>query len=471
MRSRDGHPENEESSSPSLWWDGLARPHAEPPLETDLATQYAIVGGGYTGLWTAYFLKKAKPDADIVLVEAQRIGHGASGRNGGWLMGAIEGASSFTDDRGGLSEATRYQLTQLVTRAGETLASEGIDCDFHHGGCVMAAARHTAQIGRARKLLEHFRGLGFGESDYQWLTPGELSDRIQVVSPGGGVFTPHVARLHPAKLVIGLAHVVKSMGVRVFEYTRAHDIQSGVVRCDRGTISAEKIVVATEGYSESGNPLHRRLIPVQTGMVATEPLSEAQWSTIGFHQRETFADCTRAATYLQRTADDRLVIGARGHYLPGGLPQHVLRDSTAIRQHRERIALSLFPQLQGVRFTHCWGGSVGVPRAWRPHVLYDTETGMGSAGGYVGEGVGASFLFGQTLAELITGQDTERTAMPWVKHRSIAVLKSWEPEPLPRAGLNATMMLFGAEEWLLDRYGNGWPARIAGWACDRLERH
>ena len=236
MRSRDGHPENEESSSPSLWWNGLARPHAEPPLETDLATQYAIVGGGYTGLWTAYFLKKAKPDADIVLVEAQRIGHGASGRNGGWLMGAIEGASSFTDDRGGLSEATRYQLTQLVTRAGETLASEGIDCDFHHGGCVMAAARHTAQIGRARKLLEHFRGLGFGESDYQWLTPGELSDRIQVVSPGGGVFTPHVARVHPAKLVIGLAHVVKSMGVRVFEYTRAHDIQSGVVRCDRGTI-------------------------------------------------------------------------------------------------------------------------------------------------------------------------------------------------------------------------------------------
>ena len=165
------------------------------------------------------------------------------------------------------------------------------------------------------------------------------------------------------------------------------------------------------------------------------------------------------------------MIGARGHYLPGGLPQHVLRDSTAIRQHRERIALSLFPQLQGVRFTHCWGGSVGVPRAWRPHVLYDTETGMGSAGGYVGEGVGASFLFGQTLAELITGQDTERTAMPWVKHRSIAVLKSWEPEPLPRAGLNATMMLFGAEEWLLDRYGNGWPARIAGWVCDRLERH
>ena len=184
----------------------------------------------------------------------------------------------------------------------------------------------TCRSRERKNILAGFHGLGFGEDDYRWLTPTELSERIQVANPGGAVFTPHVARIQPAKLVTGLARVVKSLGVRVFEHTRAHDIHSGVIHCDRGTIQAGQIVVATEGYSEAGNPLHRRLIPVQTGMVATEPLSEAQWSGLGFANNETFADCTRAATYLQRTADNRLVIGARGHYQPGGLPQHGLGD-------------------------------------------------------------------------------------------------------------------------------------------------
>ena len=471
MEAATPHPDAQQAASPSLWWDGLERDAAEPPLETDTTADIAIVGGGYTGLWTAYFLKQIQPDLDVVLVEAKHIGHGASGRNGGWLMGALEGYDAFTGDSGTLPTAARQQLTQLVSRAGEILVKEGIDCDFHHGGCIMAAARHNVQIARAKKFLAGFHGLGFGEDDYRWLTPTELSQRIQVANPGGAVFTPHVARIQPAKLVTGLARVVKSLGVRVFEHTRAHGIHSGVIHCDRGSIQAGQIVVATEGYSEAGNPLHRRLIPVQTGMVATEPLSDMQWSGLGFANNETFADCTRAATYLQRTADNRLVIGARGHYQAGGLPKHGLGDTRATGQQRERIALSLFPQLKGVRFTHNWGGSVGVPRDWHPHVIHDTFSGIATAGGYVGEGVGASFLFGQTLAELLTGHDTDRTRMPWVARRSLEELKRWEPEPLPQLGLKATMMAFGAEEWLLDRYGEGIPAKAAGWLCDQLDPH
>jgi glycine/D-amino acid oxidase-like deaminating enzyme len=259
--------------------------------------------------------------------------------------------------------------------------------------------------------------------------------------------------------------------VRVFEHTRAHAIHPGVIRCDRGSIQAEQIVIATEGYSEAGNPLHRRLIPVQTGMVATEPLSDAQWSGLGFANNETFADCTRSATYLQRTADNRLVIGARGHYQPGGVPQHGLGDSPATGQRREKIALSLFPQLAGVRFTHNWGGSVGLPRGWHPHVIHDAYSGIATAGGYVGEGVGASFLFGQTLAELLTKEQTDRTQMPWVTRRSLEELKRWEPEPFPQLGLKATMMAFGAEEWLLDRYRGGMPTKAVGWLCDQLDPH
>ena len=465
------HPRTQQAASPSLWWDGLERDSAAPPLETDTTAAIAIIGGGYTGLWTAYFLKQIQPNVDVVLVEAKHIGHGASGRNGGWLMGALEGCHAFVDDSGTLPDAARQQLTQLVSCAGEVLAKESIDCDFHHGGCVMAAARHEAQVARAKKMFDGFQRLGFGEDDYRWLTPSELSARIRVAKPGGAVFTPHVARIHPAKLVTGLVRVVKSLGVRIFEHTRAHAINAGVIYCDRGSIQAEQIVIATEGYSEAGNPLHRRLIPIQTGMVATEPLSNAQWSDLGFADNETFADCTRAATYLQRTADNRLVIGARGHYQPGGIPQHGLRDSPAIGQQRERIALSLFPQLRGVRFTHNWGGSVGMPRSWHPHVIHDPYSGIATAGGYVGEGVGASFLFGQTLADLLTDKDTERTWMPWVQRRSLEELKRWEPEPFPRLGLKAAMMAFGAEEWLLERYGESLPARTVGWLCDQLDRH
>ena len=124
-----------------------------------------------------------------------------------------------------------------------------------------------------------------------------------------------------------------------------------------------------------------------------------------------------------------------------------LGDTRATGQQRERIALSLFPQLAGVRFTHNWGGSEGVSRCWHAHVIHDTHSGIATAGGYVGESVGASFLCSQTLAELLTGEDTDRTRMPWVTRRSLEELKRWEPEPFPRLGLEATVIAFAAEEW------------------------
>jgi glycine/D-amino acid oxidase-like deaminating enzyme len=463
-------PETEVASA-SLWWDGLTRPAPEPPLETEIDAQYAIVGGGYTGLWTAYFIKQLEPKANVVLVETQQIGHGASGRNGGWLMGSLEGLSAFTDTDGTLAESARNTLTRLVSDVGDTLAAAGIDCDFHHGGCIMAAARFEAQTERARKTLRYFRQLGFSGEDYQWLSPQHLVERVLVAKPGGAIFTPHVARIQPAKLVTGLAEAIKKRGVRLFEHTRAHTVSAGRVLCDRGVIRADHIVIATEGYSEQGSPLHRRIVPVQTGMVATEPLSAIQWNDIGLHGRETFADFSRAATYLQRTADNRLVVGARGHYQAGGLPQHSLSDEDALRKHREKVALSLFPQLRGTAFTHSWGGSVGVSRAWHPHVIWDASQRMATAGGYVGEGVGASFLFGQTLAELLTDHPSERTHMPWVQRAALSGLKKWEPEPFPRWGFNALMGTFRVEEWLASRYGRSLPSEMAAKLCDWLTPH
>ena len=194
-------------------------------------------------MWTAYFLKQKQPNADVVLIEAQHIGHGASGRNGGWFMGTLEGLSAFADSKGELLPAARAQLNTLVSRAGQVLSKEGIVCDFHHGGCVTAAARHTSQIARARKTLAHFQSLGFSEDDYRWLTPEALTARVQVANPGGAVFTPHVARVQPAKLVMGLARVVKALGVRVFEHTRANNIGPERIDCDRGSVSATRLLL------------------------------------------------------------------------------------------------------------------------------------------------------------------------------------------------------------------------------------
>ena len=140
------------------------------------------------------------------------------------------------------------------------------------------------------------------------------------------------------------------------------------------------------------------------------------------------------------------MIVARGHYLLGAVPQHALADSSAIGQTRKGIAFGLFPQLSGVRFTHSWGGSVGVPRGWHPHVVNDTKSRLATAGGYIDEGVGASFLLGQMLAELLTEQQTERTQMPWLNLGCKADLRRWEPEPLSGLGVKATKMAFTAEK-------------------------
>ena len=200
-------------------------------------------------------------------------------------------------------------------------------------------------------------------------------------------------------------------------------------------------------------------------MVVTEPLSDAQWSDIAI---TTKPSPTSRAPRPSAT-DSGSAPGHRctRHHLPGGRPQHALADTTSIGQHRQQIALNLFPQVGA--FTHNWGGSVGVARS-RSHVIYDPFSRWEQQAD-IREGVGASFLFGETLADLLTGASSALSEMPWVQRRAIGELRRWEPEPFPHLGLNATMLAFGAEEWLLDRFGEFWPTRAIGWLCDKLDQH
>ena len=399
------------------------------------------------------------------------MGHGASSRNGGWLMGAVENQPAFAGQDGRLAEPALRQLTQLVGRAGRLFAEHGIDCDFTHGGALMTAARHPGQTEHARSELNMFRALGYGEQDYRWLSPQQMRQRVSVAHCTGGLFTPHVARIQPAKLLLGLAQAVKAMGVTIHEHTPARRIDSGRVVTDRGTLTAEHIVLATEGYSEhESNPLNRRLIPIQTGMVATESLPADLWQQIGLKRYETLADFSRVPTYLQRTADDRLVIGARGSYHPQGRPQHALGDAVPHLGKRQRIGEALIPLVRGAKITHCWGGSVGVSRQLCPHIIVDRPSRMITAGGYVGEGVGASFLFGETVADLLLNRDSELTTLPWVREGSLdAALPRWLPEPLPYFGVKLIEGLFAADEWSNKRYPGSAVSHALGWCCEQMD--
>ncbi len=421
---------------------------AQPPvIEGEEHCDVAIVGGGYTGLWTALFLKQLAPQLDIRLLEARHCGHGASGRNGGWLMGSVEGLHRFTNSTGQLSPQIRAVLGELVTDATETIAALGIDCDLAHGGAVMGAARYPEQLERARQLMADLTALGFSEDDYRWLDAEQTTARVSARGMTGGVYTPHVATLNPWKLVRGLAEAAIAQGITIYEHTPALAIQPHRVQTAQGTLAAAWVVVATEGYSGPESPVRNHLLPVQSGMVATEPLDHSQWQELGFEQREAFSDFSRASTYLQRTADNRLVVGARGSYKLGRRCQHDLAANQRDTVRRIALARQLFPALTDVPFTHAWSGTLGIPRQFAPHLVIDQKQGLATAGGYVGEGVGASFLFGWTLAELITGNTSIRTQMPWIQRGNVGdALRRWEPEPLPWLGFYTTMAAFDLEE-------------------------
>ncbi|MFV8816785.1 NAD(P)/FAD-dependent oxidoreductase [Haliea sp. E17] len=460
------------------WFDSLTNgAGARPSLQQDIDVDIAIVGAGYTGLWTAYHLKQLKPELSIVILEAEHVGFGASGRNGGWLMGEIAGLDSYLAARNEDLRTLAYrEVHSIPARAGEVLQREGIDCDFAHGGAIYAAARYPGQLAMARAHLAALRAAGHSEADYRWLDADELRQLARVAGGRGAIFTPHVAAVQPAKLVTGLASVVERHGVRIHEGSRVIASSAGELHTATSRVRAPVVISALEGYgagadsaTKSGRPF---ILPFQSGMVISEPLSAAIWDEIGLAGRQVLSDYSRLATYVQRTQDDRLVFGARGGYRFGGKPISSFSGDDPAFETRRRLARSFFPVLEQAAFTHAWGGTLGIARRFAPHVVYDRARGEGTAGGYTGEGVGASFLFGLTLAELVLDQDSVRTCLPWVfRGNSADVLRRWEPEPLRWLGFKAAWGVYGWEESVLSRGSAGrWHKRLAGMAGAAVAR-
>jgi glycine/D-amino acid oxidase-like deaminating enzyme len=444
----------------SFWHDTVPG-SLEPgdPLPGDLDADVAIAGAGYTGLWTAYYLSRADPALKIVICEREIAGFGASGRNGGWCSALFPASlGKLARMAGADAAAAMYRAMQAtVDEVGRVAAAEGIDCHFAKGGMVQLA-RSAVQLDRASEEVAEARSFGFGEEDLRLLSAAEAGELAAAAGVLGGTFTPHCAAIHPARLARGLAEVVaRQPGVSLFERSPVLELAPGRLLTPAGVVRAPYVIRATEGYT-AGLPGQRRAVaPVYSLMIATAPLPAAAWAEIGLASRPTFSDGRHLIIYGQRTADGRLAFGGRGApYHLGSAVRPSFDRVPAVFAALRRTLAELFPVLGDVEVTHGWGGPIGVPRDWCASAGLDRATGLGWAGGYVGDGVATTNLAGRTLADLITGTDSEITRLPWVGHRS----PPWEPEPLRWLGVNAGLQ---AMSWA-DRHEarTGRPSRAAG---------
>ncbi len=438
----------------SLWFDTL--PETVTPrasLDGNGAVDVGIVGAGFSGLWTAYYLAKLRPDLRVALLEAEVAGYGASGRNGGWCIGLLSGLDGLLlrADRREAGMALQRAAFDAVDEVGRVASAEQIDCHFRKGGSVRVAVT-PGQKTELRERMGVFREL-FPPDDFRWLEPAECESRVRIPGALGGLYTPHCAALNPARLARGLACRVEQLGVRIFERTRATRIEPGRVTTDRFELRAGVIVRATEAYTAELRGARRDLVPMHSWMIATEPLSDSLWREIGLADAETFGDCRQVTTYGQRTGDGRIAFGGLGSYHYGSRIERHFPASHPNFRELERILCALLPVLRGTRVTHRWAGALGVPRDLRPRVGLDRERGLAWIGGYFGEGVAASNLAGRTLAELVAGADTERTRLALVAKPS----RAWEPEPLRFLALRGALGVAAAADRASER------GRERGW--------
>ena len=409
-------------------------PPARPALSGSLDVDVAIVGAGYTGLWTAWYLATADPSLRIAVLERERAGFGASGRNGGWLSGLWPSDADA---------ATQHAINETVDVVAAWCEAQGVDADLVKGG-TLSVAMTGPSLRRLQSVLASGRDVWTG------LSPAEVRDRVAIDSLGA-LFSPHCARIHPAKLVRGLAEAVEGAGVTIFEGTPVTEIRPRVAATPYGEVRARWVVRATEGYTPSIAGERRTLVPLNSAMIVTEPVDGICWDG-----GETLLDAAHAYCYLQRTADGRIAIGGRGiPYRFGSATDRAGEIAPeTVGELRERL-VRLFPSLSGVRVDHGWAGVLGVSRDWSPSVGVDPAAGLAWAGGYVGDGVSTANLAGRTLRDLILGTQSELTRLPWVGHP----WRRWEPEPLRWLGIHGVYGLYRRAD--RDEERTGRPSRLA----------
>lgn len=475
---KDGSPDT--SRRVSFWLDdlvvrGLDDLHPRAALTSNARFDVCLIGGGLTALWTAYSLAKRDPTLRIAVLEREFAGFGASGRNGGWCSALFpQSATSIEREHGfDQAQAMRRAMIDTVDEVGRVTALEQIDCDYVKGGTVMFARNRPQRELAAAEVDEARR---FGVDALEYWDERAVGSRFGATALDGGapaaVYDPDCARVQPAKLVRGLARVVESLGVSVFERTEVVGWSAGRVQFRaldgsgaEGTVSSRHVIVATEGYGAKLPRVRRRILPLYSLMIATEPLTDEAWEEIGIEHGQTFSDYRHLLVYGQRTADNRFAFGGRGasyHWGSAMNPTYERVDS--VFTHLHTALRELFPAVGDARVTHRWGGPLGVARDWNATASYNPRTGVGFAGAYVGDGLSTTNLAGRTMADLVHGIESDLATLPWVNHRS----PLWEPEPLRFLGANLGVL--GMQFADAEERATGRPSLVAR-AIGRLTGH
>jgi glycine/D-amino acid oxidase-like deaminating enzyme len=428
----------------------------------------AIVGGGFSGLWTAFHLLSNQPELSIAIIDAQQPGFGASGRNGGWCSAFSPMSLQTIADKTNRESATALQmaLVRSVDEIGDFISAQGLNCGWRKAG-TLSLASNPAQLKRLTENVSSFREFDFDEDFISLLTPEEASRRVQVPGTLGATYSPHCAALHPGKLVDGLVkHLIRG-GVQFFGSTVVEEIrpQRLTARTPQGEaqIQAKWIVRATEGFTARMRQYRRDSAPLYSYMIATEPLSSSQWDDIGWRNRETVSDGRNLLIYAQRTADDRIAFGGRGApYKFASRIGYKFDTNASIHALIEQSMRDMFPSIGDSAVSHRWGGALGVHRDWFTSANVNHETHVATLGGYVGDGVAFSFVAAKEVALSISARQRVTAPLPIVNH----VSPRWEPEPLRWIGINALLKLSSHADEVEKRTGKS--HRFISWFLGKM---
>jgi glycine/D-amino acid oxidase-like deaminating enzyme len=439
-----------------------------PPLDGSVDVDIAILGAGYTGLWTAYYLLKRDPSLKVAIAEQEIAGFGASGRNGGWCSAGFPVGLAELGRRYGVDAARDLQIAMIgaVDEVGLVAEDEGIDADYEKGG-ALRFARGKHQLPAIESAIETYRSFGL-DDHYQRLGEAEARARVNVAGSLGAVFTPNCATIHPGKLARGLARTVERLGARIYEETPVSSYSEGpspALHTENGDIRARVIILAGESYLSQIKRINRQVIPIYSLIVLTRPLSDSQWAEIGWQGRECVSSNRLTVDYLSRTTDGRILFGGRGapYHFGSKIADEYDRHDATHRMLRE-AAMEWFPSLGMDDFSHAWGGPLGVPRDWMPTMSFDERSGVATARGYTGQGVATANLSGRVLADLITGTDSDLKRLPPVGHQS----PNWEPEPLRYLGVRYVQRSYAELDEKAARTGTPPTGSSLG---ERLSRH
>lgn len=422
----------------SSYWHETSRHVPSPVLAGDHEVDVAIVGGGFTGLWTALQLRQADPSLTVAVIEREVIGFGASGRNGGFAMTLLDMSLAHLRRNHGdaAARAAHEAVATSVTEMGEAIDQHDIKCEWRHGGLMVVATnrpqqeRIDADLAAAEALgLEGFRHLSAAEAQAEVHSPTYV----------GGLHEDHCGVLHPAKLARGLAGVASRSGVEVFERSdvTAIDEATGRIRITtpRGSVRADQVVLATNAWASETEWFRNKVVPLYTYIAMTEPLTVRQWEEVGWDSHCGIEDKRNYVHYYRRTLDGRILWGGSDgviHHRGRIAPRHD-RSSRVL----ERLTTTFhrtFPQLRDVGFTHHWGGPVGITAAFLP--MFGTLLGgrLHYGLGYNGHGVAPSHTGGKILRDLVLGRTSDLTKLCFVDSRETR----FPPEPLRWIGAEFT---------------------------------